>query len=276
MMFDALIVGAGFAGSVLAERLASEADNRILLIDRRPHIGGNAFDRFDKAGNVVAPYGRHVLQTDDRRVLSYLSRFARWEPYQPGRLDGGEAARGAGDGGALLVPSEGYTRLFETILASPNIKIMLKVDYKEVRDLVPFRRLIYTGSLDAYFDYCYGKLPYWPAEKDGTAPHRAPARAFDASQVVTGQPEDEAGHPVAGDDSRALYQRYRDLAESSVDVYFTGRLAAYRYCTMDEVVAQSLTLFDQLKSDLAADVLPRETYAAGSRAGRAATAAWSG
>lgn len=274
-MFDALIVGAGFAGSVLAERLANEVDNRILLIDRRPHIGGNAYDRFDKAGNVVAPYGRHVLQTDDRRVLNYLSRFATWEPYYAERSERGEAAQGAGDGGSLLVPSEGYTRMFETMLASPNIKIMLKVDYKEVRDLVPFRRLIYTGSLDVYFDYCYGKLPYWPAEKDGTAPHRAPAREFSASQVIAGQPEDEAGYPVAGDESHALFQRYRDLAEAAVDVYFTGRLAAYRYCTIDEVVVQSLALFHQLKSEFPGRVAPRGSYAAGARAARAASV-WHG
>ncbi|MBK8907039.1 MAG: NAD(P)-binding protein [Rhodospirillales bacterium] len=256
-MFDALIVGAGFAGSVLAERLANEGDNRILLIDRRPHIGGNAYDRFDKAGNVIAPYGRHVLQTGDRRVINYLSRFAEWERYCSDGPDGGEAAEGAGEGGSMLVPSEGYTRMFETMLASPNVKIMLKVDYKEVRDLVPFRRLIYTGSLDDYFDYCYGRLPYWPAEKNGTAPHRAPARQFDAAEVVPERPEDKAGYPVAGDDSRALFQRYRDLAETAVDVYFTGRLPSYRYCTIDEVVVQSLALFHQLKSEYPADVAPR-------------------
>jgi UDP-galactopyranose mutase len=80
--YDVLIVGAGFAGSVLAERLASEAGQRVLLVDKRSHIGGNAFDRYDDAGVLIHPYGPHIFHTNSADVFDYLSRFTEWRPYQ--------------------------------------------------------------------------------------------------------------------------------------------------------------------------------------------------
>jgi UDP-galactopyranose mutase len=80
--FDYLIVGAGYAGSVLAERLASQLHKRILLIDRRPHIGGNAFDAYNDAGILIHPYGPHIFHTNSRQVLDYLSQFTAWRPYE--------------------------------------------------------------------------------------------------------------------------------------------------------------------------------------------------
>ncbi len=80
--FDTLIVGAGFAGSVLAERLAAGAGQKVLVIDRRPHIGGNAFDRYDEAGILIHRYGPHIFHTNSREVFEYLSRFTHWRPYQ--------------------------------------------------------------------------------------------------------------------------------------------------------------------------------------------------
>src|ERR671932_1238054 len=80
--FDYLIVGAGFAGSVLAERLAAGSNKRVLLIDRRPHIGGNAYDRYDDAGVLIHQYGPHIFHTNSQQVASYLSRFTQWRPYE--------------------------------------------------------------------------------------------------------------------------------------------------------------------------------------------------
>lgn len=80
-MVDYLIVGAGFAGSVCAERLAS-AGHSILLIDRRPHIGGNAYDEVDAHGILVHPYGPHIFHTNAKRVFEYLSRFTDWRFYE--------------------------------------------------------------------------------------------------------------------------------------------------------------------------------------------------
>lgn len=80
--FDALVVGAGFAGSVLAERLASQLGRRVLVVDRRNHIGGNAYDHYDDAGVLVHRYGPHIFHTNSRDVFEYLSHFTEWRPYE--------------------------------------------------------------------------------------------------------------------------------------------------------------------------------------------------
>jgi UDP-galactopyranose mutase len=80
--YDYLVVGAGFAGSVLAERLAAGLNKRVLVIDRRPHIGGNAYDHYNEAGVLVHKYGPHIFHTNSARVLEYLSRFTEWRPYE--------------------------------------------------------------------------------------------------------------------------------------------------------------------------------------------------
>src|SRR5690349_8014081 len=78
MTWDYLIVGAGFAGAVLAERLASQRGAKCLLIDRRAHIGGNAYDRYDAAGVLIHPYGPHYFRTNSQRIVDYLSQFTDW------------------------------------------------------------------------------------------------------------------------------------------------------------------------------------------------------
>ncbi len=80
--FDTLIVGAGFAGSVLAERLANVLGHRVLIVDKRPHIGGNAYDRHDDAGVLIHPYGPHIFHTNSADIFDYLSQFTEWRPYQ--------------------------------------------------------------------------------------------------------------------------------------------------------------------------------------------------
>jgi len=81
-MFDYLIVGAGFAGSVLAERLATQLDKKVLICDKRPHVAGNAYDHFDGAGVLVHKYGPHIFHTAAPRIFRYLSQFTEWRPYQ--------------------------------------------------------------------------------------------------------------------------------------------------------------------------------------------------
>jgi UDP-galactopyranose mutase len=81
-MFDYLVVGAGFAGSVMAERLAAGSDKRVLIVDKRPHIGGNAYDEHDDHGILVHKYGPHIFHTNSRDIFDYLSRFTEWRPYQ--------------------------------------------------------------------------------------------------------------------------------------------------------------------------------------------------
>src|SRR3712207_7311797 len=81
-MFDYLIVGAGFAGSVIAERLARAANKKVLVVDRRNHIGGNAYDHYNDDGLLVHRYGPHIFHTNSREVWEYLSRFTAWRPYE--------------------------------------------------------------------------------------------------------------------------------------------------------------------------------------------------
>ena len=80
--YDVMVVGAGFAGSVMAERLAVDAGKRVLVVDRRPHVGGNAFDRRDAAGVLIHQYGPHIFHTNSAEVFDYLSRFTEWRQYE--------------------------------------------------------------------------------------------------------------------------------------------------------------------------------------------------
>ncbi len=83
-MVDFVVVGAGFAGSVLAERLASQLGKRVLLLDKRPHIGGNAYDHLDAAGVLVHKYGPHIFHTNSARIFSYLGSSPRGGPTSTG------------------------------------------------------------------------------------------------------------------------------------------------------------------------------------------------
>ena len=81
-MFDYLVVGAGFAGAVMAERLAADAGRKVLIVDKRRHVGGNAHDEYDTSGILIHTYGPHIFHTNSRDVFDYLSRFTEWRPYQ--------------------------------------------------------------------------------------------------------------------------------------------------------------------------------------------------
>ena len=357
-MFDYLVVGAGFAGSVIAEQLARQMGKKVLIIDRRPHIGGNAYDHYNDHGILVHKYGPHIFHTNSRDVYDYLSRFTAWRPYEhrviasvdnklvpvPINLDtvnllyglklesaqleaffaskaeSREAIRTSEDvvvsrvGRDLyekmfrgytrkqwgLDPSEldasvtaripvrtnqddryftdtyqamplhGYTRMFENMLDHKNIKIMLNTDYHEVLDLIPYREMVFTGPIDEYFNYRYGKLPYRSLEfKHETLEtskfQQAPVVNYPNEQVpytrvtefkyLTGQEhsktsvvyefpraEGDPYYPVPRAENNALYKKYQVLAEATAHVHFVGRLATYKYYNMDQIVAQALTL----------------------------------
>ncbi|CAA9500944.1 MAG: UDP-galactopyranose mutase [uncultured Solirubrobacteraceae bacterium] len=80
--YDTLIVGCGYAGSILAERLATQCGQRVLMVDRRDHIGGNAYDYYDEHGVLVHKYGPHIFHTNSDKVVEYLSQFTEWRPYE--------------------------------------------------------------------------------------------------------------------------------------------------------------------------------------------------
>jgi len=171
------------------------------------------------------------------------------------------------------MPLHGYTRMFEKMLAHPNISVMLNTDYKSIVNEIPFREMIYTGPVDYYFDNCYGKLPYRSLEfrfetmaatsvqPTGTVnyPNEHPYTRTTEFKYLTGQKhekttlvyeypkaEGDPYYPVPRKDNAALYKKYQELTEQLPHVHFTGRLATYKYYNMDQVVAQSLTLFKRI------------------------------
>lgn len=369
-MFDYLIVGAGFAGSVLAERLANEAGKKVLIIDRRNHIGGNAYDFYDDAGILIHKYGPHIFHTNSPEVFSYLSRFTQWRPYEhrvlttvegkllpipinldtvnklydknftskeleeflnsikedvkqirtsedvvvsqvgrdlyekffrgytrkqwgmdPSELDKAVTSRiptrTSQDDRYFTdtyqaMPLHGYTRMFEKMLTHPNIHIMLNTDYREIKGIIPYKKLIFTGPVDEYFDYCYGKLPY----RSLNFVHKTfDVRQFQPVAVVnypndheytriteykylTGQTNEKTSvtyefpcwdgdpyYPVPKPENAELYQKYKNLADETPDVHFVGRLATYRYYNMDQVVAQALATYSKLNQRTLAEQL---------------------
>ena len=360
-MFDYLIVGAGFAGSVLAERLASKAGKKVLIIDQRSHIGGNAYDYYNKEGILIHKYGPHIFHTNSRDVFDYLGQFTPWRPYEhrvlasvdgqlvpipinqntinqlyglnlcsqqveeffnskaeniprvktsedvvvskvgrelyekffrgytrkmwdldPSELDSSVTARVPTRTNKddryftdtyQAMPLYGYTRMFQNMLSHPNIKIMLNTDYKEIIDVIPYKHMIYTGPVDAYFNYCYGKLPYRSIEfkfetvdseffqPTGTVnyPNEQAYTRITDFKYLTGQKhhktsivyeypkaEGDPYYPVPRPENAELYKKYQQLANAMTNTYFVGRLATYKYYNMDQVVAQSLTLFKKL------------------------------
>jgi UDP-galactopyranose mutase len=364
-MFDYLIVGAGFAGSVLAERLARGAGKRVLICDRRPHIGGNAYDHYDDHGILVHKYGPHIFHTNSAMVFEYLSRFTAWRPYEhrvlasvdgqqvpipinldtvnrlyglaltsfeleaffarvaekidrietsehvvvskvgrelyekffrgytrkqwgldPSELDASVTARvptrtNRDDryftDSFQAMPLHGYTRMFERMLAHPQIKILLNTDYRDIVDLVPWREMIYTGPIDAYFDHVFGKLPYRSLEFRHETLHAEQVQAVGTvnypnehaytritefkhltgqqhakTSVVYEYPRSDGDpyYPVPRPENAALYQKYRELAKAQPRVRFVGRLATYHYYNMDQVVAQALKLYGDLEQEL--------------------------
>ena len=80
--YDVMVVGAGFAGAVMAERLAADGRLKVLVVDKRPHIGGNAYDRRDEAGLLIHQYGPHIFHTNSQEIVDYLSRFTQWRQYE--------------------------------------------------------------------------------------------------------------------------------------------------------------------------------------------------
>ena len=365
--FDYLIVGAGFAGSVLAERLANELDLRVLIVDKRPHIGGNAYDRYDEHGVLIHPYGPHIFHTNSADIFDYLSTFTDWRAYQhrvlasvdgqlvplpinldtvnrlygmrlnssemaqwlesvaepkaeirnsedvivskvgrdlynkffrgytrkqwaldPSELDASVTARVPtrtnrddryfGDSFQAM-PLHGYTRMFEKMLAHPNIKVMLNTDYTEIVDLVPWRHMVYTGPIDAFFGHKHGKLPYrslrfehrnLPCEQFqqvGTVnfPNDYGYTRISEFKHLTGQShkttsvvyeypcaDGDPYYPVPRPENAALYKRYEAEADALTDVTFVGRLATYKYYNMDQVVGQALAAFRRLSERHAA------------------------
>ncbi|HEY0770432.1 MAG TPA: UDP-galactopyranose mutase, partial [Sphingobacteriaceae bacterium] len=325
------------------------------------HIGGNAYDYFNKDGILIHKYGPHIFHTNSKKVFDYLGKFTAWRPYEhrvlgsvdgqlvpipinlttinklyglnlncseveaffeskaekidrvktsedvvvskvgrelyekffkyytrkqwdldPSELDASVTARVPTRTNKddryftdtyQAMPLYGYTRMFQKMLSHPNIKIMLNTDYKEILDVIPYKNLIYTGPIDSFFNYCYGRLPYRSLEfkfethdtetfqATGTInfPNEHAYTRITEFKYLTGQKhsktsivyeypqaEGDPYYPIPRPENAEIYKKYQQLANAMTNTYFTGRLATYKYYNMDQVVAQSLSLFEKL------------------------------
>jgi UDP-galactopyranose mutase len=357
-MFDYLVVGAGFAGATIAERLAADAGKKVLICDRRPHIAGNAYDHYDEAGVLVHKYGPHIFHTNSKDVYEYLSQFTDWRPYQhrvlarvdgqllpipinlntinqmygtsftsfeleaffrslaepcaqvrtsedvivsrvgrelyekffrnytrkqwgldPSELDAAVTARVPVRTNRddryftdtyQVMPLRGYTRMFERMLGHPNIKIMVNADYREIREMIPHREVIFTGPIDEFFEFRFGKLPYRSLEfkfETHNVPvlQEAPVINYPNENAYTRitefkyltgqehskttvvyeypQAEGDPYYPIPRPENQQLYRKYQALADATPDVHFLGRLGTYKYYNMDQCVAQALAYY---------------------------------
>jgi UDP-galactopyranose mutase len=182
------------------------------------------------------------------------------------------------------MPLEGYTKMFERMLSHPNIKVMLNCDYKEIENIIPHEKMIYTGPIDYFFNYCFGTLPYRSIDfrfetfdteyyqPTGTInyPNEHPYTRVTEFKYLTGQkhrktavvyefPKNEGDpyYPVPRQENTELYKKYQHVADALPNIYFVGRLATYKYYNMDQVVAQALTTYKKITAgEKALTVLP--------------------
>jgi UDP-galactopyranose mutase len=172
-----------------------------------------------------------------------------------------------------VMPRHGYTRLFERMLTHPNIKILLNADYRDIQSVFPKAEVIYTGPIDEYFGYRFGRLPYrsldfsFETRNTGVAqpapvvnyPNENAYTRVTEFKYLTGQEhpkttlvyeyakaEGDPYYPVPRPENAALYRKYQELGDATPGVHFLGRLGTYKYYNMDQVVAQALTLYGKL------------------------------
>jgi UDP-galactopyranose mutase len=369
MEVDWLIVGAGYTGSVLAERIASQLDQTVLLVDQRNHIGGNAYDYYDENGILIHQYGPHIFHTNALHVWEHLSQFTEWRHYQHevlGVVDGKQVPipfnfnslealfpkayadklikqlldnygfnvkvpilklreNTSGDLKFLAdyvydnvfkhytqkqwgltpeelgpsvtarvpiylsrdnryfqdtyqgLPKHGYTPMFQKMLDHPNIRVMLNTPYHDIADQVQYKKMIFTGPIDVFFDHKHGELPYRSLRFDfdyqeaeqvqavGTVnyPNEYTFTRTTEFKTLTGQKhhgttcvteypqphvhgKTDPYYPIPKEEYRALCRLYEAEAEKIKDkVLFAGRLADYKYYNMDQAVARALSLFEK-------------------------------
>lgn len=361
--YDYLVVGAGFAGAVIAERLASQHDAHVLVVDKRPHVAGNAYDHKDEAGVLIHQYGPHIFHTNSDEIIDYLSQFTQWRPYEhrvlahvrdqlvpipinrttlnklfdldlktdeeaaaflatraeptgeirtsedvvisavgrelyelffqgytrkqwgldPSELDKAVTARVPTRTNTddryfndthQMMPRDGYTAMFNAMLDHPNIDVLLSTDYHDIIDEVDAGHIVFTGPIDEYFDFRFGKLPYrslrfehkivdeeqvQPVAVVNYPDPQVPYTRITEYKHLTGQKHPKTSityeypsadgdpyYPIPRPENQELFKKYEALADATPGVTFVGRLATYRYYNMDQVVGQALATFRRI------------------------------
>ncbi len=344
LKYKYVVVGAGLSGLTIAERIANELNEKVLVIEKRNHIGGACYDCIDEYGVLIGKYGPHTFHTDDDELMNYLLKFTKWHEYThkamsfvDGRfipfpickktlealygdlsnenieevikkheddivkkffetftykqwgckreeLDKNVTARipfRANDDDRYFTdkyqgnPLGGYTKMFQNMISNQNIKVLLNTDYKEIIDQIDFDLMIYTGPLDYYFDYKFGKLLYrsvkfqfehYEVESyQPIASTRYPGFEKEYTRItefkkMTGQDiksttilkeipcfDGDPFYPYPTAKYKELAKKYRELALKEKKALFLGRLGEYRHLDMDDALRKALDLFKEIK-----------------------------
>ncbi|MFD1198663.1 UDP-galactopyranose mutase [Brucella gallinifaecis] len=368
--YDIVIVGAGFFGATIAERVASQLGHKVLILDRRDHIGGNAYSENDaQTGIEVHKYGAHLFHTPNKLVWDYLNNFTKFTDYKhrvytsykdqvysmpinlgtvcqffgrrmspqeaqqlileqsrelgenrPTNLEekaisligrplyeafirGYTAKQWQTDPRELPehiitrlpvrynfdnryfndayegLPVDGYTAIFEKMLANPLIHIQTGVDYFEVKDRIPAGTpVVYTGPIDKFYNYRAGELGWRTIDFEpeilqmgdyqGTAVmnyadenvpftrilefrHFNPERDYQKEKTIIvreysrfAQRDDEPYYPIDTQKDKKTYLAYKEMADAESDVIFGGRLGTYRYLDMHQAIGAALKCYE--------------------------------
>lgn len=366
-----LVVGCGLSGVVIANKIATELNEDVLIIDSKNHIAGTCYDYKDKTGITVHKYGPHIFRTNSKEIWNYLSKYTEWRPFMHnvlGLIDGIEVPIpfnlislhkvfpeqlantletkliqkfGYNKKVPILelrktddielnflaeyiyqkvflgytvkqwnftpeqldpsvtgqvpvyiskdsryfqekyqaIPKLGYTNMFNNMLDNQHIQVLLSTSFDEIKKEIQFDRLFYTGAIEEFFNYEFGKLPYrsldikietyneelfqhapvvnYPENYDFT--RIAEYKYFlneksDKTVLSFEYPQDfEQGkndriYPIINEQNQAIYNQYANKAKSINNVYFLGRLGAYRYYDMNRTISNAFDVFNNLKS----------------------------
>ncbi|MDF2542194.1 MAG: hypothetical protein K0S47_1912 [Herbinix sp.] len=365
MNFKYVVVGAGLAGLTMAERIATELNEKVLVIEKRNHIGGNIYDSYNEDGILIHNYGPHIFHTNDRGVYQYLSKFTKWNDFwhrvltyvdgnlvpmpitvetinklynlnldcsrvdeflrhqsveiseiktskdvalskvgqdiyekifesytkkqwgiDPADLDTSVISRipirlnrdtRYFSDKYQGMPTHGYTKMCEKMVANKNIKILLNTDYKEVMNDLTYDKLIYTGQTDEFYHHKHGKLSYrsinfafetFDKEDYQEAPVVNYPNDYDYTRItefkkLTWQEnkkttickefpcdEGEPYYPFPTKECKEQFEHYEEEMKRENKVIFLGRLAEYRYYNMDAVVRRALDTFSDIVAGL--------------------------
>jgi UDP-galactopyranose mutase len=371
MKYDYCVVGAGFSGSVMAERISRVLKKKVLVVEAHSHFGGHVYDAYDPHGILIQVYGPHIFHTKYKDVWDYLSDFTEWNLYHHeviGLIDGkkvpipfnlntlhslfpstlalkleAKLIEKFGFGNKVTVlelkksedsdlktlgdfvyekvflnytikqwglkpedlspsvtgrvpvfisrdnryfqdpyqgmPSSGFAPIFNKLLDDKNISVLLNTDFLDIKDEIDYKHLIYTGPIDSYFNFKYGKLPYRTLDFEWihidreyyqeigviNYPNDYTFTRITEFKHLTGQKSssttiikeyprecdierDIPYYPVPRDENQELYKKYEGEAGKIKNATFIGRLATYNYYNMDQAIHNSLLAFEKLPS----------------------------
>ena len=362
--FEIIIVGCGLSGIVIAEQFSSKLNKKVLIIDKRDHIGGNCYDYVDgETGILLNKYGAHLFHTNDKEVYDYINQFCKWIRWEHkvqalidnqyvsipvnittvnqlcnenitsqqemddwlsrnqikyNKIINGEMMAKSRVGEILyekifenytfkqwnkfpkdlkpevlaripirnsfdtryfsdkyqVLPEKGYTHFFQQILnQNPNIKVMLKTDFFEIKDEIKDKIIIYTGPIDKYYsDKGLPSLEYRSIDfhierimntnyYQNNSVINYPEKNIKYTRCVeykhflnqnskhtiivkeTTNDKGEPYYPVLNEENINLYNKYKKMSEKENNIHFIGRLASYKYFNMDQAIKNSLEYF---------------------------------